>query len=189
MAEERWSEDLETIWTYKGEKYRVNLHFAMVDGRLECVGFEVGQRPDVRMEYGSRGLPLKKITSSLIRDIPLASLVDQYIKDVHLQERMEMDAGATNYLPEFEEWKQRAKEVLKGLEAAKETKKGGRPGHPPEHYAEVAEIYARAYKERRSPLVAIQDHFSISKSTAAKWVSRCRELGLLPPTERGKPNA
>jgi transposase len=65
----------------------------------------------------------------------------------------------------------------------------GRRAHPPEHYAEVAEVYRTAYRLQQSPTQAVADQFKVEKSTAAKYVARARERGLLPQTSRGKPSA
>jgi transposase len=43
----------------------------------------------------------------------------------------------------------------------------------------------RAAQLGGKPTLAVEEHFVVSKSTAAKWVARCRRLGLLPPTLRG----
>lgn len=39
------------------------------------------------------------------------------------------------------------------------------------------------------PTKAVQHHFQVSQRTAAGYVSKARERGLLPPTKRGKKNA
>jgi transposase len=48
---------------------------------------------------------------------------------------------------------------------------------------EVAEVYRRAHAVTNSPTQAVADHFERPRSTAAKWVQRAREEGLLGPTE------
>ncbi len=55
-----------------------------------------------------------------------------------------------------------------------------------EHYREVAVVYARALQEGRRPTKAVQEHFTVEKSTAAKKVARARERGFLPKTTRGR---
>ncbi len=48
-------------------------------------------------------------------------------------------------------------------------------------------MYLRAAQLEGKPTKAVQEHFNVSKSLAAKWVSKCRnELGLIPPTTRGR---
>jgi hypothetical protein len=62
--------------------------------------------------------------------------------------------------------------------------------YPPEHFSEVAALYQRArsdedlaeWRHRPNEYIAHVKH--TSPSAAAKWVSRCRELGLLPPSGR-----
>jgi transposase len=44
-----------------------------------------------------------------------------------------------------------------------------------------------AYRKGDNPTQTVANRFHVSKSTAAKWVHRCREeLGLLPKTSRGR---
>jgi len=53
-----------------------------------------------------------------------------------------------------------------------------------EHYEEVAAVYRAAFAAGKHPTKAVADHFGVSKSTAAKKVSRARELGLLAPARQ-----
>jgi hypothetical protein len=65
-------------------------------------------------------------------------------------------------------------------------KRGRPPKYGPEHFAKVAQVYSEAHANRRTPTRAVAKHFKATESQAAKWVARCRELGLLPKTTRGK---
>jgi hypothetical protein len=67
-----------------------------------------------------------------------------------------------------------------------QSRRGRPPLYGPEHYAEVARVYRAAFAENRTPTRIVARHFKVTPTTAAKWVARCRELGLLPPTSRGK---
>ncbi|GEM_PF-3291282 len=65
----------------------------------------------------------------------------------------------------------------------------GRPGRPPlyapDHFAEVARVYAGAYRNQsRNPTLTVSREFHVSRSTAAKWVARARRLGFLQRTQR-----
>lgn len=53
----------------------------------------------------------------------------------------------------------------------------------PEHLGEVAKIYAAAQASDDPPTRAVQHHFGVSHSTAAKWVGAARKAGLLPPLD------
>ena len=57
-----------------------------------------------------------------------------------------------------------------------------------EHFEEVARVYNAAHG-LKNPTERVQEHFMVSKSTAARWVSQARRdpWGTLPPTTRGKP--
>lgn len=47
------------------------------------------------------------------------------------------------------------------------------------HLAEVAAVYEEAQKDGEPPTRAVQYHFDVSHSTAAKWVGKARSEGLL----------
>jgi transposase len=50
----------------------------------------------------------------------------------------------------------------------------------------VADIYRDALEHGEAPTSAVAAKFVVSKSAAAKWVAKCRKLGLLPPTTQGR---
>ena len=57
------------------------------------------------------------------------------------------------------------------------------------HFAEVARIYSEALDGGdRSPRMRVVEQMGVSKSTAAKWIARCRTLKppLLPRTTPGR---
>ena len=70
--------------------------------------------------------------------------------------------------------------------ASKPTGRGRPPKYGPEHFEEVARVYRGAFARNRTPTRDVARHFDVTESAAAKWVTRCREMGLLPTTTRGK---
>lgn len=71
------------------------------------------------------------------------------------------------------------------------SKPRGRPRgtetYPPEHWEKVAQVYQAAWEAGiKGPTGEVAEQLHGSYSAAAKWVRRCREKGLLPPTTRGK---
>lgn len=82
-----------------------------------------------------------------------------------------------------------AAETLAALEGVKPPRaKPGRPAlYGPEHWAEVAAIYRDAHIHGLRPTRAVAEKWHVERSTAAKWVARCRdEFGLLGKTEKRK---
>jgi hypothetical protein len=77
-----------------------------------------------------------------------------------------------------------------------EARVGGRPRrgkeHGPEFYAEIADLYRAALTDpalaefKRKPNRYIATVKYVEPGTAAKWVARSRELGLLPPVTKGR---
>lgn len=61
------------------------------------------------------------------------------------------------------------------------SQRGGKRRITIEHLAEVATIYKLAKEEGKPPTRAVQERFSVSHSTAAKWVGAARRENLLPP--------
>lgn len=55
-----------------------------------------------------------------------------------------------------------------------------------DHYRQVAEAYSAACEDGLPPTTTVAEQSRVSKTTAAKWVARARDLGYLPPTTRGK---
>jgi hypothetical protein len=58
--------------------------------------------------------------------------------------------------------------------------------YSPEHWQQVAEVYLTAWRAGGRPTAAVVAKFGVSKNIAAKWVANARQMGLLPPTTRGK---
>jgi hypothetical protein len=91
--------------------------------------------------------------------------------------------------PHTQALRRKARSVDQPRKAAKGSKRRGRPpgvSHSPEHWQRVAEVYTEARRAGHDPTAAVAAEFDKTHSTAGKWVARCRELDLLPPTTRGK---
>lgn len=54
------------------------------------------------------------------------------------------------------------------------------------HLAEVALTYVEALADGRNTVDAIVERFTVSESTARRWVSMARDEGWLTPTEPGR---
>jgi hypothetical protein len=82
----------------------------------------------------------------------------------------------------------RREQILEAAKMFQENRRGGRGRKPlgPEHYLEVAEVYRKAHASGDHPTKAVAEHFSVGKSSAAKKVSRARDLGFLKPARRGR---
>jgi hypothetical protein len=64
---------------------------------------------------------------------------------------------------------------------------GRRPLYGLDHFEEVARIYRDAIADLDpAPRRRVKERMNTSLSNAAKWIARCRELGLLPPTSPGQ---
>jgi hypothetical protein len=62
-----------------------------------------------------------------------------------------------------------------------------RRGYPDEHWMAVADAYREAAsKGSRAPTATVADIWGIKRNTAAAWVRKCRQLGLLPEARPGR---
>lgn len=148
----------------------VGLKWALIDNKVQCVHFE--------MFSTDNDLP---VTGTVLRTVPIAAVIETALR----QKTAMLEAiAASARLPD--EIKERARKRLKQLH---KPRKGGRRALSPQHWEEVASTYTTAHRARENPTKAVAEELNISYSAAAKKVAKCRQLGLLPPTTRGKANA
>lgn len=194
--------------------YWVQLWWAPVAGRLQCVGIFVGSFKDVAGD-GPRavGESLEAVNSTLLRQAPVGRLMDSYLRSARRdailfgltqEERQEL-AGRLERDP----WLLSAEEFLdavpsdlaaRGLARQAEgresqglapasTGKPRPPGRPPTrdhaHFEDVARIYREAWAMGSvRPTVAVAKHWNVTNGTASNWITRARRLGLLGPAPR-----
>ncbi len=157
-------------WPDPDGPWLVGLKWALIDNRVQCVHFE--------MFSIDKDLP---VTGTVLRTVPLSTVIETALK----QKTAMLEAiAASARLPD--KVKDRARKRLKQIH---KPRKGGRRALPLEHWEDVASAYTTAHLERKSPTKAVAEGFNISYSAAAKKVAKCRQLGLLPPTTRGKASA
>lgn len=146
-------------------RWIILLRWAETGERTECAGFDLRQAPG----------NTEPITATLMRQIPVASIIND-----QRRRRIEALREMTNS-PYF------SKELqAKAKRAEVAYTKAGRPRYPQDHWQRVADVYAEAYAAGEYPTRAVAEAFTVSPSAAAKWVSRCRQKGLLGPTEQRK---
>jgi hypothetical protein len=157
----------------------LTFHFLPIAGRMECVGVDVrsftGPVEHPRRLAGSEP---RSVTTSDLRSLRFAQLIDEARRDLGRFQFAELGDPDWDEAP----WASGQDE---------EPKRGRPPAYGPDHFVEVAHVYREAFARGRAPTRAVAQQFHVSESTAAKWVARCRrpELGLLPPTTRGRARA
>jgi hypothetical protein len=172
-------------WKGAGGTYEVVLRFASVEGRMECVGVDVEPVP-----RGTRVL-----TAVALRSIPLGKLVEKRRPkpgDVNVSVEpggIVWKGGEVNATVTPSTVAAVAAVGAPTVSGTAAARRGGRPPkYGPEHWQKVADVYRTAFAGKRlTPTRAVARRFKVSQSAAAKWVAKCRDLGLLPPTTRGKP--
>jgi hypothetical protein len=53
----------------------------------------------------------------------------------------------------------------------------------------VAEVYTAAYRAGQPPAKAVEEQMRLTQGRASSLISQARDVGLLPPTSRGAPQA
>lgn len=176
QAELQWPDATKGPWT-------ITLWFGEVQGRMECVGFDVRAfrtLPDGR-PAGYFDRDPEPLLASRLREIPFRRLVNEHLEQF-----------AEHLTDVSEQGGREALGVEKPLQALAHTpsrkRAGRRPEYGPDHFRDVARIYSAAYTAGLdSPTQTVADRFQVSKSTAAKWVAQARhQMGFLPPTSRGR---
>jgi len=164
---------------------RVGVRFAEVEGRLVCIGLEIGPQmvdpPDKGETFiNVRPDDLRPLAAVEMR-MPLRRMID-----MALEAAVMVRAGTGDPEADHRAFASDL-EVLRASQA--EPRK--RPGRPPlygrQHYEEVARIYREHLQAGgRAPTKAVADHFAVTKATAAKWVARARHEFDLIETNDGE---
>jgi hypothetical protein len=136
------------------------------DGRPECIELRC-----IRKEGGP------PITGQGLRELPISSLV-----------RRLTALNAYKYTVATSPKKRGRVRTLKPGSAADAKHvytELGRRWITREHLEEVARLYEEALElGNPAPTRSVAESMHAARSTAAKWVMRCRDEGLLPPTDR-----
>jgi hypothetical protein len=147
---------------------------------LPLLGNEYSDEP-----AGAPPVELPRLDGQLIRSLPVGAILDALRAQMtwHLNEPLGRDQTRwpEEWRRDLEQWRE---ETAAERAAFNSTRRGRDLGG--DHYLEVAQVYAQAVQEGRSPTKAVADHFHVEKSSAAKKVARARERGFLPKTSRGR---
>lgn len=197
LTEVRWPDEETGPW-------RVRLVWQVISRRWECVSFAVDTLPDLP------AAPLR--AAKLKADFPLGAIMERSRPQVQAGRERRIAAGDQEAcaLPrpyymqisdkpitdaeiaeglavaaKAREQRQAIRDRQKELEAAMPKSKSGRPSLSPAHLANVARVYSDAYASGK-PTKAVAKYFHVEHSTAATWIARCRDFGLLGKTEKGK---
>jgi hypothetical protein len=184
------------LWPDRAEgPFEVRLFMQRLRGRNECVGIEIRPAP---------GTDPRPLLSSELREVPMREMIDderrqylEWLRDIHSHrdEVAEQLAQEGKLAPDDLARFDRGIRDLYGSELAtgagaeirgKSSRRGGRRPYDDAFYQRVAAVYTEAWRARDFPTKAVGKAFFKNKSTAAKWVAKCREKGMLPPTTRGR---
>lgn len=162
VVEEAGAVWVDVLWPQEGPVWRIRLAFGSVEGRVRCTGLCV-----LAIDSGLA------FSASRLRKLPIALLIDAVLSDPPRELIRLAGLQPFNSLADLRE---------AGLSLLREQEHEGMSGrgrpvvYGPEHYADVARIYA---ENPRKPTQAVADAFKVKRTTAANWVRKARELGLL----------
>lgn len=165
-----------------------------INGRPECVGLTIWRGADQgdNSHYSYVPIPgqkLRPITATTVAELPIAKIIDE-LRDAAREHWRTM--YATGVSATAKAGVELPSELLFPSTSFEESEPR-RPGAPRryagEHFEQVAEVYLEAWQAGRRPTQAVADAFRVSRTTAAKWISRARNSDLLTAGEQGKPGA
>lgn len=181
-----------TAWPVKPKAYRwpdpdrgpysLRLSTTLVEGRPQIVGVELwGDDPG--RYAGGDSIPVPEpetaVTSVAVR-LPLGALLARVLSDYsHVSDLIAKSPNASDEL-------RASVGEHQAVVDSSPIRRGRSPLYGVPHYTRVARIYADAMAGGNPPTLAVAEWANVHKSTAANWVARARDLGLLPPTTRGR---
>lgn len=158
-------------WRKTAAGHVIELFFAEVDGRTECVRVTLGASFDLPNEPDPT-----PITATAWRDVAIGHL----IADVRRKKAATLRGLATATNPQFAELAKRAAARLPAAEAPKR----GRTAYHDLHA--VADLYTAAVNRDLPPTQFVSKQLNVTYPAAANLVYRARGKGLLPPTTKGR---
>ncbi len=186
----------ETLWPdERTGPWYLRANWVEIDGRPECAGLIIwhGAVQDPQNILAYHHLPRsspRAVRAAELRSLPIATIVERLRTKAHQQEvqyRRQMKEHAER--PDISELHAflQAQAQLPDQFAPKPV--GRKPLYDLTHFVRVAEIYLAAWGHTARPTTTVAEQLRVSRSTAAKWVGRAREMGLLGPATHGRPGA
>ena len=168
----------ELLWPdRKRGPWSVSATFTLLDGRPECVSLTFGLKA-----VGGSSAPVQW---TALRAVNGGELIDALRHQVLDDDRAYIERVFGRFPPESRATLDRLGVTRSAFEEERPT---GRPRlYGRDHFEAVAAVYRQAHSTGK-PTQAVAEHFSVSSTTAAKWVARCRspELKLLGAATPGK---
>lgn len=173
--------------------WRVHVWWRVQQGVPTPVGLEIrgwitedeykSSGPHNRLPLPSEDAVFPRIDGQLMRSFQMGALLDESRRLMvqHLQADRDETGWPEGWKTSYADWRASVAEERTALEG---TRRGRDLG--PDHYREVADVYAAAVQDGCPPTAAVADHFTVSKSAAAKKVARARQRGFLPATSKGR---
>lgn len=177
-----------------GSEWLVELTWARLDGRAECVGIElrsfIAADGDVRTRVGDgdaakpvkKGGAVRPLKAQVLRALTMSVIAERRSAWVDVLG----DDGPFGDHPEADR-RRAARAMFEKKSGRRLAGADGAPMATDEALARVAEVYVRARGRHVDPTLAVSEAFHLSRSAAAKRVGRARGAGLLTRTHQGRP--
>ena len=170
----------------------VTLDFGSVNGRLECVGLHLTPADDAHPKILNTRV-LRLLPLSRLAQVGRARLVNRAFVQAFAPRKVFDELGMEFSLDEslaallwFADENALAQEPVLPIPVERSSRRGRKPRFGADHYSTVAGQYSDAWRNGLNPTAEVAALHHVSKSTAAKWIATARQLGYLPPTERGQ---
>lgn len=157
-------------WPTSSGPWAIKLGFAAVNGRVECVSVVVEPLAHT---------PSEALTRQVLRMIPLAKLINQVREEPGTDLRRLVGLARWSTLGEL---KQHGLGLLATTESAP---RRGRHRLDETTIRKATQVYLDP-RNGRAPTAAVARELNIARSTAAKYVRRARDMGLIAPTTPGR---
>jgi hypothetical protein len=159
-------------------RIRLKVEFAEVDERLVCVNVQLGTDLEEFDVFNDPDGPSPEpLTTAMWRQVNLSTEIAEALQGMaRFTDNAALAARAAARFGHDEAATKAAYEQL-GSTAERTLEMTKQVGRPPlyddDHYRDVARVY-EANRSGGKPRKAVADHFSVSLSQAAKWVSTAR---------------
>lgn len=166
----------DVVWPKERPQYRVKVWlWRGGDGRFECSAFDISRVPGAR-----------PISSTTLRELPVAELIDQAIQrylatqislaDAALAEGVRGQTDDEFVAAHRAYWQEAGDAARQQLERVKG--EGKRPRYDADHFEEVVRVVREAERDGRPKQTAVAHAFGISRSAAGNHIAVARAKGL-----------
>lgn len=149
------------------------MRFTLVDGQVRCTGLQV-LNVDAKDPF---------FNAAALRRLPIAEMIKDELRLPGEDLSKLMGLARVYRLSELSQFGAGPKRKVDPNEKNGSPTRGRPKKYSHEHYKQVAMVYR---ENTVAPTAAVARKFKVNRTTAANWVRKARELGLLPLDPPGR---